>query len=84
MENNKKVYCGIDCDPFCRYQEDFQKKAETVLGREIKAISKFFGCWEYKEEMTSDLRRVSQKINKAKMTSSEYALHGKYSKKIRL
>ena len=52
MEN--KIYFGIDCDPFVRHQEDFQKEAEAVLGREIKATSKFFGCWEYEEEMSSE------------------------------
>lgn len=39
---------------------------------QIKVISK--------EEMISDLQLVANKVNKTRLNSSEYALHGKYSK----
>lgn len=48
----KTIKFGIDCDPFCRYQEHFQKEAERILGRSIEARSKLFGCWDYKEAVT--------------------------------
>lgn len=48
----KKISFGIDCDPFCRNQERFQKEAERILGRSVSAVSKSFGCWEYEEVVT--------------------------------
>lgn len=45
---------GIDCDPFCRRQEHFQQEAEKILGRPIQTISKFFGCWEWEEQVTEE------------------------------
>lgn len=50
----KTIEFGIDCDPFCRNQERFQKEAERILGRPIEARSKSFGCWEYKEAVTEE------------------------------
>ena len=50
----KVIEFGIDCDPFCRRQEHFQAEAEQILGRPIEAVSKCFGCWEYREEMTDE------------------------------
>ena len=49
----EKISFGIDCNPFCRNQERFQKEAERILGRSISA-SKSFGCWEYEEVMTEE------------------------------
>lgn len=53
----KEVEFGIDCDPFCRRQEHFQQEAEKILGHEINAYSKLFGCWEYREEMNDEQHR---------------------------
>ena len=50
----KTINFGIDCDLFCRNQEKFQTEAERILGHPIKAISKSFGCWEYKEAVTEE------------------------------
>ena len=50
----KEIEFGIDCDPFCRCQEHFQKEAEKILGRPIQAISKSFGCWDYREVVTDE------------------------------
>lgn len=50
----KKISFGIDCDPFFRNQEGFQKEAERILGRSISAVSKSFGCWEYEEVVTEE------------------------------
>ena len=49
-----KIEFGIDCDPFCRRQENFQQEAEQILGRPIQHVSKSFGCWEWVEEMTEE------------------------------
>lgn len=47
-----RIEFGIDCDPFFRRQENFQEEAEKILGRPIQTVSKFFGCWEWKEEVS--------------------------------
>lgn len=49
-----KIEFGIDCDPFCCRQENFQQEAEQILGRPIKTVSKFFGWWEWVEEVAEE------------------------------
>ena len=45
----KKIEFGIDCDPFCRHQQEFadQVSKQILGGQEIKCISKCFGAWEF-------------------------------------
>ena len=50
----KEITFGIDCDPLCRNQENFQKDAERIIGRTIEADSKSFGCWEWTESVTDE------------------------------
>ena len=51
-----------------------QKSNLVPYRNQIKAISE--------ADMISDLQRVAKKINKETINSSEYALHGKYSKNL--
>lgn len=67
----KTIEFGIDCDPFARRQESFQKDVSAILGREVKPISKSFGCWTFKESVTE-----SQHIEIAKLTYDYYIKGG--------
>lgn len=69
----KVIEFGIDCDPFCRHQQEFadQVSKEIFNGEEIKCISKSFGAWEFTVEATE-----SQK-NKIWDLMSEYYSAGK-------
>lgn len=53
---------GIDCDPFCRRQENFQTAVEKILKREITTTSKCFGCWQFEEEVTPEQHEEIAKL----------------------
>lgn len=54
----KKLYFGIDCDPFCRNQQKFvdQVQTEILNNRPVTVASKCFGAWELRAETSREER----------------------------